>query len=293
MEFTKEFEACRAMVEERLNSYFQTDCPQRPLLESMRYSLLAGGKRIRPVLVLKFCQAAGGEAESALPFACGVEMLHTYSLIHDDLPCMDNDSLRRGKPTNHVVYGECTATLAGDALQAAAFETALTAPLPADRVVRGVRALAEAAGAMGICGGQYLDMDGEGRALTLEEITAIHQRKTAALLTGAALMGVYAAGRSEGDEMAAAAAEYAAGVGLAFQIRDDILDCTSTTEQLGKPVGSDAENGKSTFVTRLGMAACKARIAEETARAKAALVRAFPHPEFLCAMADWLAGRRA
>ena len=165
------------------------------LAESMRYSLLAGGKRIRPVLALAFCDALGGDIEKALPAACALEMIHTYSLIHDDLPCMDDDVLRRGKPTNHVVYGECTATLAGDALQSLAFETLASAPLESGRIVRCLKILSEAAGYRGMCQGQFLDMEGEGKSLTAEELTHINNLKTGALLSGACRMG--APSRSE------------------------------------------------------------------------------------------------
>ena len=173
MDFYREFSRCQQMVEESLKKCFIGNAPYGELLEAMRYSLLAGGKRIRPVLLLQFCRAAGGGMEPALPLACAVEMLHTYSLIHDDLPCMDNDSLRRGKPTNHIVYGEYTATLAGDALQAAAFRTLLSAKLPPETVVAAGKILADAAGEDGICGGQYLDMKGTGRDLTLEQAALI------------------------------------------------------------------------------------------------------------------------
>ena len=159
-QFQFELQRCQGLIEVNLASYFTKPAPQQKLLDAMRYSLLAGGKRIRPILALKFCEAAGGSLEQALPYACAVEMLHTYSLIHDDLPSMDNDDLRRGKPTNHKMFGECTATLAGDALQAAALETILTAPLPAEVNAAAGLTLARAAGVLGMCGGQQLDMEG-------------------------------------------------------------------------------------------------------------------------------------
>ena len=199
------------------------------LVESMRYSLTAGGKRLRGILVLEFCRACGGDVEKALHVACGVEMLHAYSLIHDDLPVMDNDDLRRGKPSNHKVFGECTATLAGDALQAFAFETVLNAPLPAERALTCGRILAEAAGHKGICGGQQLDLEWEGRALTEDELHEIHLRKTSALI------------------------RYADHFGYAFQIRDDMLDVIGDEKTFGKPIGSDREEGKTTFVDLLGL----------------------------------------
>lgn len=167
MDYQTQYQEYKALADAALNTYFtDTTVSYHRLLEAMHYSLTAGGKRLRPVLVLAFCAACGGDVRAALPVACAVEMVHTYSLIHDDLPCMDNDDLRRGKPTNHVVYGECTATLAGDALQAEAFHTILSTELPADVRAECARLLAEAAGENGICGGQQLDMEGEGKALT-------------------------------------------------------------------------------------------------------------------------------
>lgn len=278
------------MVENALAGHFSDGpVPYQKLIDAMRYSLLAGGKRLRPVLVLEFCRVCGGNVEKALPVACGVEMLHTYSLIHDDLPCMDNDDLRRGKPTNHKVFGEFTATLAGDALQAEAFASVLSAKLPADRLVRCARILASAAGYHGICGGQQLDMDGEGKPLTEQDLMEIHASKTSALIRGACLMGVAAAGGTREQEAAAVA--YADALGLAFQIRDDILDVTSTEEELGKPIGSDAEEGKTTFMTLFGEQECERRVLELTARAKDA-VSIFPDNGFLCELADTMAVRK-
>lgn len=239
------------------------------LVESMRYSLTAGGKRLRGILVLEFCRVCGGDAEKALPVACGVEMLHTYSLIHDDLPVMDNDDLRRGKPSNHKVFGECTATLAGDALQALAFETVLSAPLSAARALECGRILANAAGHEGICGGQQLDLEWEGRMLTEEELHEIHLRKTSALIRAACRMGVAAAGGTQvqGD----AAARYADHFGYAFQIRDDMLDVIGDEKTFGKPIGSDREEGKTTFVDILGLDGCQRLVREHSEQAAEAL----------------------
>ena len=239
------------------------------LVESMRYSLTAGGKRLRGILVLEFCRVCSGDAEKALPVACGVEMLHTYSLIHDDLPVMDNDDLRRGKPSNHKVFGECTATLAGDALQALAFETVLSAPLSAARALECGRILANAAGHEGICGGQQLDLEWEGRTLTEEELHEIHLRKTSALIRAACRMGVAAAGGTQvqGD----AAARYADHFGYAFQIRDDMLDVIGDEKTFGKPIGSDREEGKTTFVDLLGLDGCQRLVREHSEQAAEAL----------------------
>ena len=272
--FLEEMETARLAVERRLAEFF----PGEGLQEAMRYSLLGGGKRIRPVLAVKFCEAAGGSADEALDFGCGVEMLHTYSLIHDDLPCMDDDDLRRGRPTNHKVFGECIATLAGDALQAAAFQTIACAKgswRAEGQAVPGLAAgvLARAVGEEGMCGGQYYDTVGDGKPHTEEELIAIHDKKTGALLRAACILGVLASfGHREVDESCfAAAKEYATKLGLAFQIRDDMLDVISTEEALGKPIGSDADNEKTTYVTLLGLEGCAERVRTCTEEAKAAL----------------------
>ena len=267
------------------------DVPYRTLLQAMSYSLNAGGKRLRPALVLEFCRLCGGDEERALPAALSVELLHTYSLIHDDLPCMDNDDLRRGKPTNHKVFGECTATLAGDALQALAFQMVLNPPLSDGRTLRCARLLARAAGPEGICGGQQMDLEWEGRALSEEELLQIHLHKTAALIRAACLMGVAAAGGTPEQEEAAAA--FADHLGLAFQIRDDILDVTSTEEELGKPIGSDAANEKTTYVTLYGPDRCEELVLEHTRAARQALEQTeWPgDPGFLLWLAEALARR--
>lgn len=264
--------------------------PTATLADAMRYSLLAGGKRIRPMLVLEFCRIAGGDVEKTMPVACAIEMLHTYSLIHDDLPCMDNDELRRGKPTNHVVFGECTATLAGDALQAEAFGTILRSELPPERRADCAEILAGAVGLDGMCGGQYLDMAWEGRKLTEQELTEINSRKTGALLVAACQMGVAAAGGSEA--MLAAAGQYGAAIGMAFQIRDDMLDVLSTAEELGKPIGSDEQEQKNTYMALMGAEGCQKTIDRLTAFAKGVLDEAFTDTEFLCALADAMAERK-
>lgn len=295
MEFQAEYEQARTLVEGELEKCFTARLPQGELLDAMRYSLLAGGKRLRPILTLKFCQALCGEMEPALDYACGVEMLHTYSLIHDDLPCMDNDDLRRGKPTCHKVYGECNAVLAGDALQTEAFYRLATSTRSARPEANGqaCAVLAEAAGAIrGICAGQYLDIDGEGRCLTVDELTQIHLWKTAALLEGACLLGLTASPVEATGEQRRGAVRYARELGMAFQIRDDMLDRESTTEELGKPVGSDAENAKTTFATCYGREKCLALVNEHTERAKQALSGLFADTEFLCRLADQLAQRK-
>ena len=285
---TKEY---KDTIDEALTQYFALDdsFAFKGLADAMRYSLLAGGKRIRPMLVLEFCRVCGGDVEAALPVACAIEMLHTYSLIHDDLPCMDNDELRRGRPTNHVVYGECTATLAGDCLQAEAFGTILRSNLPAERKAVCAEILAGAAGLDGICGGLYLDMVGEGKVLTHDELNEINNRKTGALLNAACQMGVAAAGGSE--EQMDAALWYGACIGAAFQIRDDMLDVLSTEQELGKPIGSDAQEQKNTFMALYGEEKCRDMIEKITARAKDSLSGHFEDTAFLCSLADSLAWR--
>lgn len=276
-------------IEDGLDKYFRRRAPHKKLLEAMRYSLLAGGKRIRPVLLLEFCRVSGGDIDKAMPMACAVEMLHTYSLIHDDLPCMDDDDLRRGLPTNHVVYGEATAVLAGDALQAAAFEAVLSCDIPADRANSAGQILARAAGESGICGGQLLDMEGEGKTLTEKDVGEIHSRKTAALISAAVLMGCAAGGADR--EQTDAAREYAENLGLAFQIRDDILDCEGSEDSLGKPIGSDISREKSTYVSIFGLDTCEKMLREKTSLAKNALKGNFSDTGFLDWLADWLALR--
>ena len=284
-------EEYRQHIDEALDKCFllPKDLPQAGLAEAMRYSLLAGGKRIRPMLVLEFCRIAGGDIEAAMPVACAIEMLHTYSLIHDDLPCMDNDELRRGKPTNHVVYGECTATLAGDTLQAEAFGTILRCGLPVERKAACAEILAGAVGLDGMCCGQYLDMLWEGSSLTEQELTEINSRKTGALLAAACQMGVAAAGGTE--RMLECAGHFGAAIGMAFQIRDDMLDVLSTEAELGKPIGSDSQENKNTYMVLMGREGCEKTIAKLTAFSKSILSEAFDDTAFLCELADALSVR--
>ena len=255
MTYDERYKSYLAIIEPALKKYFgaRRGFEFDGLLDAMDYSLTAGGKRIRPVLVLEFARLNGLEPEKALPAACAVEMLHTYSLIHDDLPCMDNDDLRRGKPTNHKVYGECTAVLAGDALQAEAFGTILRSELPAERRAACAEHLANAAGVDGICGGQFMDMLSE-HPEDESWLTDLQARKTGSLLSAACAMGAAAAGA--GEEKTELAFRYGAALGAAFQIRDDMLDVLSTEAELGKPIGSDAEEGKLTFMSLYGEEKC-------------------------------------
>ena len=249
------------------------NCREGVLIDAMRYSLEAGGKRVRPRLVLEFARLCGGSEEAALPFACAVEMIHTYSLIHDDLPCMDDDDLRRGKPSNHKVYGEDIALLAGDALLTLAFETLAddkTAELAGDRACRlAAKTLARYAGAVGMVGGQVIDLKSENTNAPLEVLREMDEKKTACLIQAACELGCIAA--NAGADKRRAAALYGESIGVAFQIQDDILDQTSSDEELGKPVGSDNENSKSTYVSLLGIEKCRALVDELTNEAIEAL----------------------
>lgn len=235
--------------------------PQKELFEAMRYSLLAGGKRLRPIFVLDFCRMSGGDWKKAAPFAAAVEMIHTYSLIHDDLPCMDNDDYRRGRLTNHKVYGEAAAVLAGDALLTAAFNTIAKSDFSADIRIRAVEILSECAGEMGMVGGQMLDMLSEQRQCTKQEVLDIQSRKTGALIRAACMLGVLA---GEGSEAQLVAADhFAQHLGLAFQIRDDMLDVIGDASELGKAVGVDAN--KNTFVHLYGIDICDEMVRRHTA----------------------------
>jgi len=256
----------------------------------MRYSLLAGGKRIRAVICIKFCEAVGGAPEMAMEAACAIEMLHAYSLIHDDLPCMDDDDMRRGKPSNHIKFGEFTATLAGDALQAAAFETLLGSALPPGKVIKMARILAEAAGPRGICGGQYLDLSGDSGLRSLGDIANMYELKTGALISASARIGVVAGGGTA--EQVDAAGKYARKLAYAFQIRDDVLDCTASDEVLGKPVGSDRDNNKMTFASALPLKICGDLIESLTSEAIGALGGKFGESGFLEWLASCLAERK-
>lgn len=286
--FQLRYDTYRAAVEEYLGGLFPGDKPYGRLQEAMRYSLMAGGKRVRPVMALAFCDLMGGEWRRAIPFGCALELVHTYSLIHDDLPCMDDDDLRRGKPTCHKVYGEAMAVLAGDALQAEAFRLIASAPGVSDRQrAEAALVLSRACGADGMVAGQTLDMLGLGR--NRGELELLHSLKTGAMIQGAAELGCVAAGAD--SRQRERAAEYARHIGLAFQVRDDILDVIADQKVLGKTVGSDQRDGKTTFVDLLGLEDCEALVAQETAKAKAA-ISDLPGCEFLLNLAERLADRR-
>lgn len=259
--------------------------------KSMRYSLVGGGKRIRPVLALTSAQAVGGNAEKVLPAACALELIHTYSLIHDDLPAMDNDDYRRGRLSNHKVFGEGKAILAGDGLLTYAFELlARPLPVPAERQLRVIQEVAQAAGPKGMVGGQVLDLEAEGKTLTLSEIEHIHRLKTGAMLTISARMGGILGGGKE--EQIQALTRYSQALGLAFQIKDDILDLEGDSATLGKPARSDLEQDKSTYPSLLGLAGAKSQLRDEIQEAHEALSIFGSSVDFLHSLADYIADRK-
>lgn len=278
----------KAYIEQYLADWYARfhDEPQAQLFDAMEYSLLAGGKRLRPIFVFEFCRLCGGDWKQAAPLAAAVEMVHTYSLIHDDLPCMDDDDYRRGRLTNHKVYGEAMAVLAGDALLTDAFCVASTAPIPAEAKVEAMAVLAECAGSLGMVGGQVLDIKAGERACTEAEILDIQSRKTGALIRAACAMGALAGNATE--EQFDAACRFAAALGLAFQIRDDMLDVIGTREEMGKTVGTDEE--KNTFVRLYGLQRCEELVKLYTDMALDA-ISIFPDNGYLMNLALQLTNR--
>lgn len=276
------FENYIGIINDRLDKYknetMQHIAEQRDVAEAMWYSLSAGGKRIRPVLVMEFCRVCGGDTKNAEAAACAIEMIHTFSLIHDDLPCMDNDDYRRGKPSCHKAYGEATALLAGDALENLAFGIIADAVIPDSVKVRLVQTLAKAVGVNGMIGGQVIDTEYEGKNIPEEMLLRMYSMKTGALLKAACLMGCICAEADE--EKMTAAIKYAENLGLAFQIIDDILDITGNEQQLGKPIGSDAANGKITYASLNGLEKSNSYAAKLTENALDSL-SAFENTEFL------------
>lgn len=279
----------REGIEQCLKTYLAMGAeePQTKLFDAMAYSLLGGGKHIRSNLVFEFCRLCGKDWRDAAPFAGAVELVHTYSLIHDDLPCMDDDDLRRGRPTNHKVYGEAMAVLAGDALLTDAFGVVAAADLPADKIVTAISVLSACAGSMGMVGGQALDIMSAERTLTEQEVLDIQSRKTGKLISAACALGVLAGEGSE--EQFDAACQFAAGLGLAFQIRDDMLDVIGTQQEMGKGVGTD--ESKNTFVRLYGLERCEELIDTYTQYAIDSL-KIFDDTEYLCTLAKSLTQRR-
>lgn len=287
MTYEERYGEYQEAIEAYLDGLFTAQKPYSQLYEAIRYSILGGGKRIRPVLTLEFARLGGINWRLALPFACALELVHNYSLIHDDLPCMDDDDLRRGKPTTHKAYGETLAILAGDALQPEAFRLILEAPaLSGERKLDAMRVLVNACGADGMVAGQVLD--------TLcpientEQLRHMEELKTGCMIAAAAELGCAASGMNAG--MRNLTVQYAKDLGLAFQIRDDMLDVEGDAAVFGKPIGSDKEEGKFTFVDALGIEGCRAEVARLTEEAKS-VVRHWADSDFLVTLADKLAGR--
>lgn len=280
-----------AEVDAYLDKYLPVkDKEQRIIYEAMRYSVFAGGKRLRPVLMLETAKMCGGSDEDVMPFACAMEMIHTYSLIHDDLPAMDNDDLRRGRPTSHIKYGEAVAILAGDALLNRAFEVASGAQGDAERTLKAMRILSASSGTEGMIGGQVMDMEYEGREITLDALRLMHSGKTGAIIRSSCVIGAVMSGAD--DREIAAVDEFAKNLGIAFQIQDDILDVEGTEEELGKPIGSDAEENKNTYVSLLGLERAKELMKEYSAKAKDALKPFGERAKFLADLTDYLTSRR-
>ena len=286
LEWTKEY---KAYIEEYLSGWYSRfhSEPQSKLFEAMEYSLLAGGKRLRPIFAFEFCRMCGADWKKAAPFAAAIEMIHTYSLIHDDLPAMDNDDFRRGRPTNHKVYGEAMAILAGDALLTDAFCVASTAELSGKAMADAIGILAECAGSLGMVGGQVLDIMSEDRELNEEEVLAIQSRKTGGLINAACVLGAMAGDANE--EQIAAAARFAGALGLAFQIRDDMLDVIGTQEEMGKGVGTDET--KNTFVRLYDLETCEKLVRKYTETA-IEMLKVFPDSSRMEELALSLTTRR-
>ena len=285
--YTERLQQHLADVESRLMEFLPSD---DGIGELMRYACEGGGKRIRPVLLLEWCRLCGGDTQRAIPFAAAIEFIHAYSLVHDDLPCMDNSPLRRGKPSVHAKYGETMALLAGDALLNRAFETMLAArDVEPQNALLAARELADKAGVCGMIGGQVLDLDSEGKTIDLDTLKRLQEGKTAALLVAACRMGAILGGGTA--EQIDRAGQYGYYVGLAFQVVDDILDVTATAEELGKPVGSDDDNDKNTYVSLLGLEQARELASAYTKKATDAL-QGFADGEDLCRLAEALLTRK-
>lgn len=297
MEFEKQLKAYINKVNAELDSVFgERECLQKVVYDAMAYSVKAGGKRLRPVLSLAVCDMLGGCMDDALRFGVAIEHIHTYSLIHDDLPCMDNDDLRRGMPTCHKKFGEANALLAGDGLLTGAFEYLADLDkykeASAATVISVISEIAKAAGCEGMIGGQVVDLECEGKAdVDMATLNYLHQRKTGALIRASAVCGAMAAGASTQD--VATIGEFAQKLGIAFQIQDDILDCIGEESLLGKPIGSDAENEKSTYVTLLGIDAAKKKAEDITNEALGLLEKYGEKAEFVKKLALYLLDRKS
>lgn len=290
MEFTRILEDKIKIVDKELKRFIgKKDSPQKEIYEAMEYSLMAGGKRLRPVIMLLVGDMLGGKSEAILPFACAMEMIHTYSLIHDDLPAMDNDDLRRGKPTNHKVFGEDMAILSGDALLNRAMEVALLSEVSDDVKVRALKVLFNSSGTEGMIGGQVIDIKNQKH--THEELLNLHLLKTGAIIRSSGVLGGILSGALENE--IDAIDEFCKNLGIAFQIQDDLLDVLGNVEELGKPVGSDEDNEKTTYVTLFGVEKSKELVSVYTAKAKESLENCFGEKaNILLELADFLVGRK-
>lgn len=261
---------------------------QKQVTKAMKFSLVNGGKRLRPILVLEFCKMCGGDAKKALAYACAVEYVHTYSLIHDDLPCMDDDDMRRGNPSCHKMFGEATALLAGDALLTHAFDLICQSDLNDEKNVMAISLLSQNAGVSGMIGGQVLDIKFEDTDPSISDILTVHRLKTGALISAACLLGCIAAGAD--SEKIAAASKFAYLLGTAFQIKDDLLDIQGDEEKLGKPIGSDAQNDKTTYVTLVGVEKAQKDVQTLTNSA-IEIIKEFDNNEFMIALCEYLITR--
>ncbi len=293
MDYQTQYDFYLQMLDTRLPTLASACFDERSKVgEAALYSLLAGGKRTRGVLTLAVCALLGGSMDAAIHFACAVEMLHCYSLIHDDLPCMDNDDYRRGKPSCHKAYGEDTALLAGDALLTGAFAVLAATPTSGEAIAKAVAVLAQSAGAKGMIWGQELDLHFETVQANEAQLQEIHRNKTGMLINAAVQLGAIAADADA--QKRTVLEEYAFSIGLCFQILDDILDVTSTAQTLGKPIGSDVQNNKTTFVTLYGLAASQEKAKNLTENALALLAQNFKAHDtaFLCALTNALSNRK-
>lgn len=293
MEFKEVLKEKISYIEALLNKYMpKQEGYQKTIMEAMNYSLSAGGKRLRPILTLEACKIVGGNESDAIPFAVAIEMIHTYSLIHDDLPALDNDDLRRGKKTNHIVYGEDMAILAGDALLNYAFEVMLSNSLGKEnpeKYLRAINEIAKSAGIYGMIGGQVVDVQSENKQISKDKLDYIHNNKTAAIIIGCMRAGAIIGDASEEylDEIT----KYAKNIGLSFQIVDDILDIVGDESKLGKNVGSDIENNKSTYPSLLGLEKSKEIANQLIDEAKESIKKLSDDVEFLNGLAEYIIAR--
>lgn len=293
MEFKNSLKQNASYIEDILKQYMpKEEGYQKTIMESMNYSLSAGGKRLRPILTLEACKIVGGNEADAIPFAAAIEMIHTYSLIHDDLPALDNDDLRRGRKTNHIVYGEDIAILAGDALLNYAFEIMLSTSIGKEnpsKYLRAINEIAKTSGIYGMIGGQVVDVESENKKISKEKLDYIHNNKTAAIIIGCMRAGAIIGDASE--EELENITKYAKNIGLSFQIVDDILDIVGDESKLGKKVGSDLENNKSTYPSLIGLEKSKEIANELIQEAKLSIKSIENNAQFLCGLADYIIDR--